>query len=157
MDTSNPMLAIVPCGKAKIWDREPDRGPTMAQDVYTGTPFRLNREYAKQFGDAWIILSAKYGLVRPTALIPGPYEVTFKQRDTVPVAIDRLREQIGELGLDQFPVIVGLGGKEYRAAIEDAFAGLPLRLEFPFSGLPIGLMNQATKRAILSGNPGFRR
>lgn len=32
-----------------------------AEEAYTGTPFVVNREYARSFGDAWVILSAKYG------------------------------------------------------------------------------------------------
>jgi hypothetical protein len=37
--------------------------------------------------------------------------------------------------------------------IERAFASSPCSLSFPFSGLPIGLAMQATKRAIQRGNP----
>lgn len=156
MSICKQVLVVVPCGRAKIWDHQPDVGATPAEEAYTGTPFRLNRRYAEHFGDAWVILSAKYGFIAPDFVIPGPYEVTFKHPATNPVSIERLREQVRDLGLDNSSIVVGLGGKEYREAIKKAFAGTPVRLAFPFAGLPIGRSMQATKQALTSGNLGFR-
>ena len=87
------------------------------------------------------------------AALAAYLNVTFKKRTTNPVGVARLIEQIKELRLNEVPNIIGLGGKEYRAMIERAFASFPCSLSFPFSGLPIGLAMQATKRAIQSGNP----
>lgn len=50
-DSGAPVLVVVPCGRSKIWDRNPDLG-SIAAEAYTGTPFRLNRQYAERFGDA---------------------------------------------------------------------------------------------------------
>ena len=119
-------------------------------------PFKMNRTYAEAFAARWVILSAKYGFISPDALIPGPYNVTFKKCTTNPVGVARLIEQIKELRLNEVPKIIGLGGKEYRAMIESAFASFPCCLSFPFSGLPIGLAMQATKRAIQGGNSAER-
>ena len=55
------------------------------------------------------------------------YEVTFKYLATRPIAFDRLRQQVRDQQLGRDPVVVGLGGKEYRAAIEAAFADSPVR------------------------------
>jgi len=107
------MLVIVPCGQSKVWDDEPERGPVMARDAYTGSPFRVNRAYAEAFASRWVILSAKYGFISPDFLIPGPYNVTFKKRVTNPVGLARLIVQIKELRLDEAPRMIGLGGKEY--------------------------------------------
>jgi hypothetical protein len=126
----------------------------LAKDAYTGSPFKTNRAYAEAFATRWVILSAKYGFILPDSLIPGPYNVTFKDRSTNPVELPRLVKQIKELRLSDVPNIIGLGGKEYRAMIERAFASFPCSLSFPFSGLAIGLAMQATKRAIHRGNPG---
>jgi hypothetical protein len=148
-------LIIVPCGRSKIWDADPAHGPALAQDAYTGSPFKMNRQYADRFGDAWAVLSAKYGFILPTFEIPEAYEVTFKRRLTQPVSIDTLREQIEAQRLHDYSMIVGLGGKEYRAAVTASFEPWPVRLVFPFAGLPLGLSLQATRRELDSGTPSF--
>jgi len=43
-------LVIVPCGRSKIWDKNPDAGPTVAKDAYAGSPFKVNRRYAERVG-----------------------------------------------------------------------------------------------------------
>jgi hypothetical protein len=149
------VLVVVPCGKQKIWQREPDRGPVAARDAYTSEQIRRNRRYAERFGDAWVILSAKYGFVAPDFPIPGPYDVTFKRRATMPVEIPALRDQVRAMGLDRVHVVVGLGGKDYRARIDAAFADAPVRLVFPFAGLPQGRLLRATKVAVKAGDLGF--
>lgn len=146
---------IVPCGNSKIWYREPDRGHVQAIDAYTGTPFKLNRRYAERFGDDWVILSAKYGFISPSYAIPGPYEVTFNRKSTNPISRDQLRQQVEDQRLYRFSLIVGLGGKAYREAISAAFRDSEIKLVFPFAGLPIGRMLQATKRALDTGEPGY--
>ena len=50
-------LVIVACGARKIWDDNPNAGPTPAKDAYTGAPFKVNRRYAETFSDRWVILS----------------------------------------------------------------------------------------------------
>ena len=47
---------------------------------------------------------------------------------------------------------IGLGGKEYRLAVEEAFKSTSVDLDFPFSGIIIGKAMQAAKRAVASGN-----
>ncbi len=148
---------IVPCGQSKVWDDDPHRGPTPACEAYIGAPFKVNRAYAERRGDRWVILSAKYGFIPPDFLLPGPYDVTFKRRATGPVGLTTLVEQVREQFLHEFARIVGLGGKEYRAAVEESFAPFGSTVSFPFAGLPIGLAMQAIKRATLgegSGVPG---
>lgn len=140
-------LVIVPCGQGKVWDDDPERGPIPAREAYTGAPFKVNRAYAERCGDRWVILSAKYGFIPPDFVLPGPYNVTFKKRATEPVEVATLIDQIRELRLHEFAGIVGLGGKEYRVAIEAAFAPFGSAVEFPFAGLPIGLAMRAVKVA----------
>jgi hypothetical protein len=141
-------LVIVPCGRAKVWAKHPDAGPTPARDAYTGPPFIVNREYADASGGDWVILSGKYGFILPTYVIPGPYEATFTRRSTHPIGVDALQEQVRRMGLDRYAEAIGLGGKEYRAAVEAAFAGTSVVLRFPFSGLRVGEAMGASKRAI---------
>jgi cytoplasmic iron level regulating protein YaaA (DUF328/UPF0246 family) len=141
------LLVIVPCGRSKIWKKQPHLGPTPAREAYTGAPFKVNREYAERVGDRWVILSAKYGFVEPTTLITQ-YEVTFKKKSTNPVSSSVLKKQIAELGLLEFDQLIALGGNEYRSVVEGAFAGINVKLIFPFSGLTVGRAMQAVKQDI---------
>ena len=147
------LLVIVPCGQKKVWDKCPETGPTMARDAYAGAPFIVNRKFAESFGEAWVILSAMYGFISPQFMIPGPYSVTFKRKSTDPISVTELRDQVRQQGLDRFSKVIGLGGKEYRQAIEGAFEGTSVQLHFPFSGLPIGRAMQETNRAITEDKP----
>ena len=83
------------------------------------------------------MLSAKYGFISPEFMIPGPYEVSLKHPATGPISVDRLHDQIREQNLAHYPVIAGLGGKDYRAAVEAAFTDLPVSLVCPFAGLSL--------------------
>jgi hypothetical protein len=74
------VLIDFPCGKNKIWDREPEHGPVAAAGAYIGTPFRLNCQYAERLGDAWFALNAKYGFIAPDFSTPEPYGCPFKCR-----------------------------------------------------------------------------
>lgn len=156
LQEQSEVLVIVPCGLSKIWDRNPNAGATRAKDAYKGSPFKLNRHYAECIGTKWIILSAKFGFIFPDFEIPGPYEVTFKRKSSAPVSYELLRKQVKNQELELFPVVIGLGGKEYRLAITEAFQGLSVELQFPFAGLPIGKAMQATKIAITKSCPNQR-
>lgn len=139
------LLVIVPCGRSKIWKKQPHLGPTPAREAYTGAPFKVNREYAESVADRWVILSAKYGFIEPTTPITE-YEITFKKKNTNPVCASTLKKQVIDLGLLEFDQVIALGGKEYRRIIEEAFAGTPVTPTFPFSGLTLGKAMRAVKR-----------
>lgn len=145
-------LVIVPCGQRKIWGKYPDSGSVQACDAYTGPAFKVNRQYAEMTGGKWLILSAKHGFISPELLLPGPYEVTFKRKQTNPITEQELKDQVRSQNLGQFEVIIGLGGKEYINAIKKAFAECNSKLEFPFAGLRIGKMMHETKKAIDAEN-----
>lgn len=150
------VLIIVPCGKRKIWDRDPAHGPAKASDAYTGTLFRLNRAYAEKFGDRWLVLSAKYGFIEPDSIIPGPYDVSFKKKQSDPIVIESLHVQVAQLDLHEISTVVGLGGAEYRERVRLVFGNQVASLEYPFEGLKLGYMLQATKQVIDSGISGIR-
>jgi hypothetical protein len=119
-----------------------------AADAYIGAPFTVNRRYAERPGGEWVVLSAKHGFLRPTDVVPGPYNTTFKRRSTNPIGVAALREQVEQMGLDRYGEVIGLGGcQEYRDAIEAAFEDTRPQLSSPFAGLPIGKAMGATKRA----------
>lgn len=120
------LLVVIACGQAKIWDKNPDAGRT---------------------------LRAKYGFTSPDFPIPCCYNVTFKDPTTGAVADSELRQQVEEMHLDCFELVIVLGGKEYREKVQAAFAGLPVKLRFPFAGLPIGKAAHAVKAAIQADSP----
>lgn len=117
-------LCIVPCGAKKIWDENPNAGPTPAKKVYVGSFAGKCREYAVKFyPNSWCILSAKYGFLFPDDYIPGPYNVSFNDKKTNPISLDELSVQVGQKGLDVYEEIVVLGGKNYVSMIKRVFRG----------------------------------
>jgi len=143
-------LVVIPCAQRKIWDLYPRAGPTKAADAYTSAAFKLNKQYAQTFGDAWLILSAKYGLITPDFIIPGSYDVTFNRPSADTVTIEQIQAQAQRLGLERYSTIIGLGGKEYRRILVAAIAKFDgdQRFQFPFAGLPIGKAMRAVKQAL---------
>jgi hypothetical protein len=113
----------------------------------------MNRTYAERFGQRWVILSASYGFIAPTFIIPGPYDTTFLRAASSPITVPALQQQVADLGLADHDVIIGLGGMAYRTVITEAFDPWSVTLAFPFAGLPIGKLLQATKAALAAGNP----
>ena|SRR5947209_8164982 len=142
-------VVIIPCGKRKVWRREPGRGPTPARDAYTGTPFCLARRFAERFGDLYLVLSAKHGLLQPEDAVPEDYDVTFTRPETNPVGPELISAQLASLlPHGRVHKVVALGGREYLEAISAACAPLGLEPAFPFAGLPVGKTLRAIKRAL---------
>lgn len=114
------VLVVIPCGKRKVWDARPDQGPTPAGEAYGGPPFVVNRQYAEDFGERWVILSAKYGFVRPDTLIEN-YDCTFKNPSPQLVDDITLAAQVRDLELCRFRDVVVLGGTAYQERARLAF------------------------------------
>ncbi|CAI6238712.1 hypothetical protein NRS6118_04480 [Bacillus subtilis] len=108
-------LCIIPCGKKKIWDVQPDAGPVRAEDAYLSPFHQACERYAKTFFDEWVILSAKHGFLRPDDLVSGNYDVTFGTGHPEIMTADELRRQFHEKGFSDIEELVMLGGKKYRS------------------------------------------
>ncbi|MCW8137448.1 MAG: hypothetical protein KIT58_00915 [Planctomycetota bacterium] len=150
------VLCIVPCGKAKIWDRQPSLGPVEARRVYIGTFAGAARRYAEKFYESWVILSAKHGFLLPSDLVPGPYEVTFKRRrDPALVKIATLRDQVASKSLDSFDDVVVVAGRDYVKPVRDAFGHRPPRSFItPLIGYTsMGEMISVLTQAVAEGRP----
>lgn len=116
------ILCIVPCGKRKIWDKTKNAGPAQSRDVYIGPFAKKCREYAERFfPDAYLILSAKYGFLYPSDIVPGPYNVSFNDRKTKPISVEELIAQAKEKGLSGFDKVVVIGGVNYVDMAKRAF------------------------------------
>jgi len=118
--------------------------------VYIGPLFNKNRAYAQRFATDWIILSAKYGLIAPSFVIPGPYDVTFAKAKTHPIVVGEIAKQAAQIDLAAYDVVVGLGGKVYCAIVATVFRAV--NVEFPFLGLRSqGAMMHEINRALDAG------
>ncbi|HJX23133.1 MAG TPA: hypothetical protein VJ574_01815 [Candidatus Bathyarchaeia archaeon] len=137
MESNLQILAIVPCGKEKIWDRKPKAGETEAKDAYVGASFRVNKSFAEKVADRWIILSAKYGFIDPNFVISGNYNVSFKDPSTDPVDTEILEEQLREKNLSGYDFVIALGGKDYTSIVKEVFQSVS-RVVAPAEGLPLG-------------------
>jgi hypothetical protein len=135
-------LFIIGCGKSKIWDKNDDIGPQKAEDVYTSGFATLKREYAQSQSCDWMILSAKYGFIRPDFVIPGPYNVTFDDPSTHPIPVPELRQQVRDQQLDRYDEITIVAGRKYIDSAKEAFDGTAARIAAPFAGLPMGQQMQ---------------
>lgn len=141
---------IVPCGQAKIWDKDPKAGPTPARDAYTSSYFKVNRGYAEAVGDRWLILSAKYGFISPAMVIPRAYNVSFKEGGQSDCVKDSaLKCQAGMyFKADGTERVIVLGGKDYVEVVRRAFDELPgVSIETPFLGLSMLEQMREVKRA----------
>ena len=145
-------LVIVPCGKRKIWDKNPKAGPTKAKNAYTGSPFKVNWEYAEIFGDPWAILSAKYGFLEPDQISPENNNVTFNDPSTNPITIPELKKQV-ERSYSYYTCIVTLGGRTYSEIASHVFFDEKTSVSSPAAGLPIGKAMAKIKNASRAGKP----
>ena len=131
------ILVVVPCSGSKIWSKFPKSKATRADEVYIGPPFKVNRAFAQKFADKWVILSAKYGFISPSFVIPENYDVSFNDPVTNPISLSELKAQAKEKGLENYDVVIALGGKNYTEIVKEVFRHRTKVLA-PTEGLPIG-------------------
>lgn len=146
-------LVIVQCGNRKIWHDQPNAGATRAEDAYISAYFEGNKEYAKKFGDKWMILSAKYGFIEPNFMIPSNYNVTFKKPSTEQISVEELRKQVKQKGLHRFDEIEVLGGCEYVEKVKKAFESSKAIILLPLEDLPIGQKMNRVRCALETSRP----
>jgi len=145
-------LCVVPCGNKKIWDKNPNAGPTKAKYVYIGPFAKKCREYAMRFyPSSWCILSAKYGFLFPNDIVPGLYNVSFNDRKANPITTKELSAQVKEKELDRYGQIVILGGKNYVEMANRVFSSKEILT--PLSnckgiGYMMGKLNDAIKKGV---------
>ncbi|GEM01195.1 hypothetical protein SAMN05421839_10823 [Halolactibacillus halophilus] len=147
------VLAVLPCGKRKIWNQTPDVGPMKVKDVYIGTLHRLTRQYAEIFADEWVILSGKHGFCSKDEMINEDYDITFGMKEADVISLHQLKQQLYHQGLDQYDRAIILTGKKHQRVIE-AIGGITSDDRFPLLGTKgIGEMQQRLKWAIENKTP----
>ena len=126
------VIYIVQCVSKKHKTSQP------ARQLYTSQLFTNAAAYAEKISDEWFIISAKYGLVRPSDLLE-PYDVTLKNMS----AFER-REWAKRVFSDLKPclqatdTVVMLAGIIYRKDLAKMIEGLGCKVEIPMIGLRIG-------------------
>jgi hypothetical protein len=125
-------IALVSCVKSK-------RAVTSeARHIYASALFVKSRAWAERHCDGWYILSARYGLVSPTARIE-PYEQTLKdmsageRREWARRVFAQMQENRLLLPGTTFVWLAGQSYKRDLASLLAAYAQ-----QDPMEGLPIG-------------------
>jgi cytoplasmic iron level regulating protein YaaA (DUF328/UPF0246 family) len=117
-----------------------------ARDLYLSQLFRGLRQYAEKHADAWYILSAEHGVLRPDQIVE-PYERTLNtmpKRERAAWA-ERVKQQL----LDILPTdaeIIVLAGLRYREEIEGYLRQRGFPVSVPLEGLKIGEQLQRLKQ-----------
>lgn len=125
-------IALVACVSKK------NPMPMPARDLYISDWFRKASAYAMRVADEWYILSAKYELVVPDAVIE-PYDETLNR---MPVAArrawaKRVLEDLNRV-LQSGDHVVILAGKKYRENLVNPIQQMGCSVEIPMEGLGIG-------------------
>jgi hypothetical protein len=112
-------IVIISCGKSK------NNGPDcLAKEAYKGRSFLLKRKYAELSGQPWLILSAKYGLLKPDKEIDPNYNMTVSTKSDVQQLALKIAKQIPDfLEYSIADEVIFLGPGAYVQALEKAFAG----------------------------------
>lgn len=146
-------LAILPCGKRKIWDKDPDHGPAYVDEAYTGTLHLLTKRYAEIFCDEWVILSGKHGFCSKKEIIKDDYNLTFGMNEKGLITDETLKKQIEDKALDRFDQVVILTGKKHQKVIQ-RIGGISISDLYPLLGTRgIGEMQHLLKKAIDEETP----
>lgn len=127
------LLVILACGSKKIWDAEPQTGPTAARYAYKSPLFAVGRQYAETFAQRWVVLSAKHGFIPPDFIIPGNYNVTFSEREAIGIA--GLTAQVSEQELGNLPHVAMLGPYSYWDKVLAIFRDSPTQLHHVTQGV----------------------
>ncbi|QDZ29563.1 peroxide stress protein YaaA [Noviherbaspirillum sp. UKPF54] len=125
-------IALVSCVKSKR------QHAVAAAEMYTSPLFAGMRRYAERHTDAWYILSAEFGLLRPDTVI-SPYERTLNTMLKHERAIwaERVKQQLNDVLSAEASVVV-LAGKRYRESLIPFLESKQLSVEVPMHGLSFG-------------------
>ncbi|KGL40682.1 hypothetical protein HCJ57_10360 [Listeria booriae] len=153
-DESRCIMIIIPSGKPKIWDKQSDLGAVKASEAYTGNFHRLCKAYAETFDGDYLILSPKYGFLKPDSLVLGTYDVRFTARGVTPetIGLEALTQQWQALGIQQASITM-LGGQKFKPLLEQITNGKQV-FSFPLHGSKgIGDMQKRLRTALDTGEP----
>jgi len=124
-----PLIYLVACVAAKL-DRAAE-----ARDLYISPWLRKARAYVERAGSPWLILSAKHGLIAPSAIVE-PYDATLKDMGASARRLwgGRVLDELARVGATSAPLIV-LAGRSYR---DPFWSSIGHRASAPMEGMGIG-------------------
>lgn len=119
-----------------------------AKDLYDSALFAKSREFIEQRCDSWFILSAKYGLLEPTAVVE-PYEETLntKSREERDEWAERVWVSLRQWLRPDDQVSI-LAGERYRERLVPLITAHGCRVDVPMEGLGIGRQLQWLSRQL---------
>jgi len=110
--------------------------PAPARELYTSTLFKRQREYAEATSYEWAILSAKHGVVLPTARLE-PYDTYLNDKSDAYIEqwADNISLCLEGWHVDEVEI---LAGSAYADPIKDALEDTDITITEPLAGLRIG-------------------
>ena len=138
-------IALVSCVKSK------QASAAAACDLYTSPLFRFLRGYAEAHADAWYILSAEHGLLRPDQIV-DPYERTLNtmRKDDRLAWAQQVQRQLLQVLPEEADVIM-LAGQRYREDLVPYLRERGFSVGVPLEGLVFGKQLQRLKELAASG------
>ena len=148
-------IILIGCGKSKVNHRE------AARDLYTGSLFVARRKHAELSGNAWFIISAKYGLTRPEVML-DPYDLKISQlpildryawaMHTAAELLDDLPDSIDTAKMLREVVVEVHAGADYAELLRDPILAAGMSFSWPVKGMSQGEQMQyyATQRVMSS-------
>jgi hypothetical protein len=109
------VLVITECTKEKLGYDSSVKVP--AKQMYQGRLFKAVRNYCEKMGFDYVIISAKYGLLRPDDVIEG-YEMVLKTKEDVERIRPQVEEKLRPL-LERYDKVIVIAGKQYREVIKN--------------------------------------
>ena len=125
-------ICLVSCASKKLDGTHP------AKDLYVSDLFSKSVRYAEQNADEWLILSAKYGLLKPSTVI-GKYDITLNAMSVYARRewADRVFQDLMDV-LNPGDRVIILAGQRYAEFLIPKLRDHGVVVDRPLEGLRIG-------------------
>lgn len=124
-DRTDRTLVIVTCGVKK------HRHPRPAGELYLGSFFKLQKQFALTCGDDWLIVSARHGLLDPSA-VTRPYHQRLDEQGAITAKQLAAQRHL----VDGYGRVITTGGASYTTLLREAFPGVTFERFADLAGLP---------------------
>jgi len=143
-DLTGRVLVITECTKAKKGYDPKIRAK--AEDMYQGQLFKAVKNFVNTRGFDYVIVSAKYGLLRPDETIEG-YEKVLKSKEDVEAIREQVESRLKPI-LGSYDKILVIAGSRYRQALRDLWDDRFLTIKSKGYGDLCRILNLSLVRSI---------